>query len=79
VDAVVNHMCGSMGGTGTHSTCGSYFNTGTRDFPAVPYSAWDFNDGKCHTASGDIENYGDMYQVTLCGSILLLFPFKDVV
>ncbi|XP_048801424.1 pancreatic alpha-amylase isoform X2 [Lagopus muta] len=63
VDAVVNHMCGSMGGTGTHSTCGSYFDTGTRDFPAVPYSAWDFNDGKCQTASGDIENYGDIYQV----------------
>uniref|UniRef100_A0A672UFR6 Alpha-amylase n=1 Tax=Strigops habroptila TaxID=2489341 RepID=A0A672UFR6_STRHB len=66
VDAVVNHMCGSGGGSGTHSTCGSYFNAGERDFPAVPYSGWDFNDGKCQTASGEIENYGDMYQVRDC-------------
>nr|XP_021403183.1 pancreatic alpha-amylase [Lonchura striata domestica] len=62
VDAVVNHMCGAGGGSGTHSTCGSYFNAGKEDFPAVPYSGWDFNDGKCHTGSGEIENYGDMYQ-----------------
>ncbi|RLV63965.1 hypothetical protein DV515_00017735 [Chloebia gouldiae] len=66
VDAVVNHMCGAAGGSGTHSTCGSYFNTGKEDFPAVPYSGWDFNDGKCHTGSGNIENYGDMYQVRDC-------------
>ncbi|KAF2973650.1 hypothetical protein EK904_010999, partial [Melospiza melodia maxima] len=62
VDAVVNHMCGAAGGSGTHSTCGSYFNAGNRDFPAVPYSGWDFNDGKCHTGSGEIESYNDIYQ-----------------
>ncbi|XP_029819083.1 pancreatic alpha-amylase [Manacus vitellinus] len=67
VDAVVNHMCGAAGGSGTHSTCGSYFNAGNRDFPAVPYSGWDFNDGKCHSGSGEIENYGDIYQVTSSG------------
>lgn len=39
VDAVVNHMCGSTGGTGTYSTYGSYFNSKSRDFPAVLYSA----------------------------------------
>ncbi|NXX60268.1 AMYP amylase, partial [Scopus umbretta] len=72
VDAVVNHMCGAAGGSGTHSTCGSYFNAGNKDFPAVPYSGWDFNDGKCQTRSGEIENYGDMYQVRDCRLVSLL-------
>uniref|UniRef100_A0A3B4DIW4 Alpha-amylase n=1 Tax=Pygocentrus nattereri TaxID=42514 RepID=A0A3B4DIW4_PYGNA len=54
VDAVINHMCGAGGGEGKHSSCGSYFNANTKDFPSVPYSAWDFNDGKCHTGSGEI-------------------------
>ncbi|KAM4641397.1 pancreatic alpha-amylase-like isoform 1-T2 [Discoglossus pictus] len=72
VDAIINHMCGSGGGTGTHSTCGSYFNTGSRDFPSVPYTGWDFNDGKCRTGSGDIENYGDAYQVRDCRLVSLL-------
>uniref|UniRef100_A0A493TCK6 alpha-amylase n=1 Tax=Anas platyrhynchos platyrhynchos TaxID=8840 RepID=A0A493TCK6_ANAPP len=62
VDAVVNHMCGAAGGSGTHSTCGSYFDAGNENFPAVPYSGWDFNDGRCHTSNGEIQNYGDMYQ-----------------
>uniref|UniRef100_A0A8D0GNC6 Alpha-amylase n=1 Tax=Sphenodon punctatus TaxID=8508 RepID=A0A8D0GNC6_SPHPU len=66
VDAVVNHMCGSGAGFGDHSTCGSYFNVGKRDFPAVPYSAWDFNDKKCKTTSGDIENYSDPIHVRDC-------------
>ncbi|TRZ18224.1 hypothetical protein HGM15179_008890 [Zosterops borbonicus] len=81
VDAVVNHMCGAAGGSGTHSTCGSYFNAGNRDFPAVPYSGWDFNDGKCHTGSGEIENYGDIYQVRDCrlSSLLDLALEKDYV
>lgn len=75
VDAVVNHMCGSGGGSGTHSTCGSYFNAGNRDFPAVPYSGWDFNDGKCKTRSGEIESYGDIYQVTFSDKSWKAFSF----
>ncbi|KAM9692987.1 alpha-amylase 2B isoform 2-T2 [Dama dama] len=63
VDAVINHMTGSGVSAGTRSTCGSYFNPGSEDFPAVPYSGWDFNDGKCKTGSGDIESYNDAYQV----------------
>lgn len=66
VDAVINHMCGEGGGAGTHSTCGSYFNAQNRDFPAVPYSGWDFNDGKCKTSSGGIESYQDSAQVRDC-------------
>ncbi|EPY74923.1 Pancreatic alpha-amylase precursor isoform 9-like protein [Camelus ferus] len=72
VDAVINHMCGSGVSAGTSSTCGSYFNPGTRDFPAVPYSGWDFNDGKCTTGSGDIESYNDPYQVRDCRLVGLL-------
>uniref|UniRef100_A0A8C8VE99 alpha-amylase n=1 Tax=Pelusios castaneus TaxID=367368 RepID=A0A8C8VE99_9SAUR len=72
VDAVVNHMCGSGGGSGNGATCGSYFNAGNRDFPAVPYSYLDFNDGKCKTGSGEIENYNDVNQVRDCRLVGLL-------
>lgn len=72
VDAVINHMCGNAVAAGTSSTCGSYFNPGNRDFPAVPFSGWDFNDGKCKTGSGDIENYNDPYQVRDCRLVGLL-------
>lgn len=65
VDAVINHMCGAGGGEGTHSSCGSWFSATHKDFPSVPFSHWDFNDNKCKTGSGDIENYGDANQVTL--------------
>lgn len=53
-------MCGSGNPAGTSSTCGSYLNPNNREFPAVPYSAWDFNDNKCN---GEIDNYNDAYQV----------------
>ncbi|XP_068945346.1 alpha-amylase 1B-like [Petaurus breviceps papuanus] len=81
VDVVANHMSGSGVSAGTSSTCGSYFNPGTRDFPAVPYSAWDFNDGKCTTSSGGIENYNDASQVRDCrlSGLLDLALGKDYV
>lgn len=63
MDAVINHMCASGLGSENNATCGSYFNAKTRDFPAVPYSGWDFNDDKCKTGSGGIDNYGDLEQV----------------
>lgn len=72
VDAVINHMCGASGGEGTHSSCGTYFNAHKKDFPSVPYSSWDFNDGKCKTNSGDIENYHDIFQVRDCRLVSLL-------
>ncbi|TSK13584.1 Pancreatic alpha-amylase [Bagarius yarrelli] len=72
VDAVINHMCGAGGGEGKHSSCGSYFNANKKDFPSVPYSNLDFNDGKCSTASGDIENYNDIFQVRDCRLVSLL-------
>ncbi|XP_046884379.1 pancreatic alpha-amylase isoform X1 [Hypomesus transpacificus] len=72
VDAIINHMCGAGGGQGTHSSCGTYFNAGKKDFPSVPYSHQDFNDNKCKTGSGEIENYGDPYQVRDCRLVSLL-------
>uniref|UniRef100_A0A671RWF9 alpha-amylase n=1 Tax=Sinocyclocheilus anshuiensis TaxID=1608454 RepID=A0A671RWF9_9TELE len=66
VDIVINHMCKSIHGEGTPSSCGSKFNGNKEDFPSVPYSYLDFNDGKCKTGSGHIENYHDIYQVRDC-------------
>uniref|UniRef100_A0A8C6QDW0 Alpha-amylase n=1 Tax=Nannospalax galili TaxID=1026970 RepID=A0A8C6QDW0_NANGA len=78
VDAVINHMCGSGNPAGTSSTCGSYYNPNNRDFPAVPYSGWDFNDGKCN---GEINNYNDANQVRNCrlSGLLDLALDKDYV
>ncbi|XP_012724943.2 pancreatic alpha-amylase [Fundulus heteroclitus] len=72
VDAVINHMCGSSGGEGNHSSCGSWFSASKKDFPSVPYSAWDFNVNKCRTTTGNIENYGDIAQVRDCSLVSLL-------
>ncbi|OCT82943.1 pancreatic alpha-amylase [Xenopus laevis] len=72
VDAVINHMTGYGAGSGNSSTCGSYFNSGARDFPAVPYSFLDFNDNKCKSHNGNIENYNDPYEVRDCQLLGLL-------
>ncbi|XP_073449105.1 pancreatic alpha-amylase-like isoform X4 [Aquarana catesbeiana] len=62
-DAVINHMCGAGVGKGKSSTCVSPYDTITREFPAVPYSSADFNDKKCKSESGGVENYNDANQV----------------
>ncbi|XP_040264575.1 pancreatic alpha-amylase-like [Bufo bufo] len=72
VDAVINHMCGSGVEKGSSSTCGSLFDASKRSFPGVPYSNFDFNDNKCKTASGNVENYGDEDQVRNCRLVNLL-------
>uniref|UniRef100_A0A4W5Q6X9 Alpha-amylase n=1 Tax=Hucho hucho TaxID=62062 RepID=A0A4W5Q6X9_9TELE len=72
VDAIINHMCGAGGGEGTHSTCGTYFNANKKEFPSIPYSSFDFNEGKCKSPSGDIENYNDINQVRDCRLVSLL-------
>ncbi|KAK2870240.1 hypothetical protein Q8A67_024632 [Cirrhinus molitorella] len=61
-DVVINHTCASGGGERRHSTCGSYFNATREEFPSVRYSATDFNDDKCTSRGGNIENYRDIYQ-----------------
>ncbi|KAG7251283.1 hypothetical protein CRUP_031165, partial [Coryphaenoides rupestris] len=72
VDAVINHMCGASGGEGSHSICGSWFSADRKEFPSIPFSSWDFNDHKCRTSSGNIENYGDANQVRDCRLVSLL-------
>ncbi|XP_077954803.1 alpha-amylase-like [Gasterosteus aculeatus] len=65
-DIVINHMCGVGRGEGTHSACGTWFSSDREDFPSVPYSQLDFNDYKCKTSNGNIQNYGDANQVRNC-------------
>ena len=70
-DVIPNHMCGG-GGTGT-GTGGSYFDADYNlSFEGVPYSRNDFNDDKCYTSSGNIENYGDATQVRNCRLVNLV-------
>lgn len=69
-DALPNHMCGG-GGSG-EGTGGSYFDANSLDFPSVPYSASDMNDGNCYSGSGNIENYGDPNQVRNCRLVNLI-------
>ena len=70
-DVIPNHMCGG-GGSGT-GTGGSYFDAGYNlNFEGVPYSRNDFNDDKCYTSSGNIENYGDATQVRNCRLVNLV-------
>jgi alpha-amylase len=70
VDAVINHMTGSsMSGKGS---AGTEYNAGQRSFPGIPYSSYDFNDGKCKSGSGEIENYHDVYQVRDCKLVSLV-------
>jgi alpha-amylase len=64
VDAIINHMAG-IGRKGNGSG-GSSFDSDSRSFPGVPYAYNDFNDKKCRTSSGSIENYADVYQVRDC-------------
>lgn len=62
VDAVINHMAAVSGiGSG-----GTSFSSGSKSFPGVPYGPNDFNDARCKTSSGNIENYNDIYQVRNC-------------
>ncbi|XP_077978297.1 alpha-amylase 1-like [Glandiceps talaboti] len=62
-DIVINHMCGT--GVSGYGTAGNWYDTtfDRREFPAVPYSEWDFNDDICNR---NIENYGDPWEVRNC-------------
>ena len=62
VDAVINHMAA---GSGVGSS-GTYFSTWPKTYPNVPFYDQNFNDRKCRTSSGNIENYNDIFQVRDC-------------
>nr|XP_053637375.1 pancreatic alpha-amylase-like isoform X1 [Cherax quadricarinatus]XP_053637376.1 pancreatic alpha-amylase-like isoform X1 [Cherax quadricarinatus] len=70
VDAVINHMTGGWP-RGTPATGGSPFDAQALSYPAVPYSAKDFNNDICPTASGNIETYSDGNQVRNCKLVAL--------
>jgi alpha-amylase len=59
VDTVFNHMA-AVSGVGSG---GSSYSVFLKSYPAVPYGSGDFNDPKCKTSTGEIENYQDIYQV----------------
>uniref|UniRef100_A0ABM0MEQ1 alpha-amylase n=1 Tax=Saccoglossus kowalevskii TaxID=10224 RepID=A0ABM0MEQ1_SACKO len=63
VDVIFNHMCGDH--SNGYGIDGNWYDTtnDARDFPAVPYSEWDFNDDICDK---NIENYNDEWEVRNC-------------
>ncbi|PIK58176.1 Pancreatic alpha-amylase [Apostichopus japonicus] len=67
VDAVVNHMAAG----GTVGSAGSSYDAGNYDFPAVPYSSWDFNvpNNRCPNPNGGIDNYGYPDEVRNCNLV----------
>ena len=70
VDLILNHMTGTeRSGTGI---AGSSFDGGTLDYPAVPYTAYDFNPAsKCPSGSGHIQDYGNAQEVRNCQLLTL--------
>ena len=64
-DIVVNHMTGDWP-EGTLSTGSSKFIYSEESYSGVPYTKDHFNDLKCNTHSGNIENYFDANQVRYC-------------
>ncbi|PIK42765.1 putative alpha-amylase 4N isoform X2 [Apostichopus japonicus] len=79
VDVVFNHMA-AIDGTGSG---GSSYSASSLNYPAVPYSSWDFNgpSGNCHSGSGEIDSYQDVNQVRNCDLVGLkdLDTSKDYV
>ena len=62
VDAIINHMSGAWP-KGTPSSGSSEFNGESESYPGVPYTSSNFNDKKCHTLTGNIEDFQDPNQV----------------
>ncbi|XP_071800339.1 alpha-amylase-like [Asterias amurensis] len=75
-DVVINHMAPNDYSTIGKGSAGSSFDKSTLSYPAVPYTALDFNvhNNKCPSSSGDIEDFGDELQVRYCN----LFGFPDL-
>lgn len=64
VDVVSNHM--THFSTVGQGTGGSPFNSGTKEYPGVPYTSADFHGpNECPTASGQIEDHLDPTQVDI--------------
>lgn len=78
VDAIMNHLTGEGVGDGV-GTGGSPFNAQRRQFPH--FSSADFNDDKCPTQSGNIEDWSDPVHFRNCrlDTLLDLNQEKDYV
>ena len=64
VDAIINHMTGqSVNGRGS---AGSVFSGSSKLYPDVPFGSSDFNDYKCKSYNGRINNYQDVNEVRNC-------------
>lgn len=71
VDVVLNHMTGSL--RLQVGTAGSTFSYNDRYYPGVPYNSSHFHGkGRCHSASGNIENYYDSREVRNCRLVGLM-------
>lgn len=71
VDVVPNHMTGSL--RLQVGTAGSTFSYNDRSYPGVPYNSSHFHGkGRCHSSSGNIENYLDRREVRNCKLVGLL-------
>ncbi|KAK5645316.1 hypothetical protein RI129_006616 [Pyrocoelia pectoralis] len=65
VDAVINHMSGGV--QEQVGSAGNIGNPGTLDYPAVPYSKWDFHD-RCEIEGSDYQhNANDVRNCYLVG------------
>nr|UHN91758.1 AMY1 [Brachionus rotundiformis] len=62
VDAVISFFCPTPG----NGTAGSYYDPVKKYYPSIPYGPDDFNDKKCKSLSGLIENNDDIEQVRNC-------------
>ena len=62
VDGIINHMCGEDALTGT-GTGGSSYDTDNLNFPGVPFGPNDFNDYRCGSQNGLINNYGQSRKI----------------
>ncbi|WP_028568568.1 carbohydrate-binding module family 20 domain-containing protein [Salinispora tropica] len=80
VDAIVNHMAGTNNPPGTRGYAGTEFSG--YDYPAVPYSGWDFHrpGDNCPT-DGSINDWDNVAQVTSCELLSLadLYTEKEYV
>ena len=74
VDIVVNHMVGYDASTTCTGTAGNTCNAdvAVESFPAVPYDNTNFNDYRCDSSNGKINNYGDPSEVRNCQLVGLL-------
>jgi len=64
IDTILNHMSAAAPGGETIGIGGSLANPGERQFPAVPFGPWDFNEPKC-----EISDWNNLIEVRQCNLV----------